>query len=541
MTSVMMFFYSPLCPGGDFYVHFNRLVVLMEALADGSYPVYMDYYMIDGYGYLIKAFYCDVLLIPFAVIGNITSATFAYTSLIFTLTFLCGFLTYVAAKRVLKCKYAAVMAALLYTFATYRIFDIYVRGALGEVISFTLLPIILLGAYEIVRGNYKKWYILSIGFSLLIFSHVISTVLTAFTLFIFLCIYYKAFVREPKRLIYLMIAALVCLPTTAMYTLPMVEQIFSNSFYYDTHKITMGATGFSLNEVVSGLFNTISLRNEQLFPKLGAILMFVILSRIAIKEKTKERRFADRAVIVGLVFIFMTTPLLPWHIFPFSLLSVIQFPWRLLEYTSFLFALAGGYYLSRILRDGKQKLAATLVLLIAYVLIFNSDSIHYRTFICNNGKPKIEVNTSFRGIIGGEYLPSKLPSNNQVYDIPEIYNDFIHHRGQIVASSDTTTSITNFTKNKGHLTFDTQIENTDYLELPLTYYIGYKATLNGEQIEYSQSNNGLIELPIHESGKVEIEYVGTTLQKISYWITIASILLFTIFVVIDTRKNKQKI
>ncbi len=541
MTSVMMFFYSPLCPGGDFYVHFNRLVVLMEALADGSYPVYMDYYMIDGYGYLIKAFYCDVLLIPFAILGNITSATFAYTSLIFTLTFLCGFLTYVAAKRVLKCKYAAVMAALLYTFATYRIFDIYIRGALGEVISFTLLPIIMLGAYEIVKGNYKKWWILSIGFSLLIFSHVISTVLTAFTLFIFLCIYYKAFVKEPKRFIYLMIATLVCLPLTAMYTLPMVEQMFSNSFYYDTHKITTGVTGYSLNEVVSGLFNTVSLRNEQLFPKVGAILMFVILSRIAVKEKTKERCFADIAVIVGLIFIFMTTPLLPWHIFPFSLLSVIQFPWRLLEYTSFLFALAGGYYLSRLLKEGKQKLAATSVLLIAYVLIFNSDSIHYRTFICNNGKPEIEVNTSFRGIIGGEYLPSKLPSNNQVYDIPEVYNDFIHHRGQIVTSSDTITSISNFTKNKGHLTFDTQIENTDYLELPLTYYIGYKATLNGEQIEYSQSENGLIELAIHKSGKVEIQYVGTTLQKISYWITIASILLFTIFVVIGTRKNKQKI
>lgn len=541
MTSVMMLLYSPLCPGGDFYVHFNRLVVLMEALSDGSYPIYMDYYMIDGYGYLIKAFYCDVLLLPFAIIGNFTSPTFAYQSIVFTFTLFCGFFTYIAAKKVLKCKYAAVMTALLYTFCTYRIFDIYVRGALGEVMSFTLLPIVLLGAYEIVKGDYKRWYILTIGFSLLIYSHVISTVLTAFTLLIFLCIYYKAFVKEPKRLLYLVVAAAVCLPITASYMVPMIEQMLSNSFYYDTHKITTGVTGYKLNEVISGLFNTISLRNEQLFPKLGAILIFVITSRILVKEKTKERNFADMAVIVGLVFILMTTPLLPWNIYPFKLLSVIQFPWRLLEYTSFLFAFAGGYYLSRILKDGKQKIVATSLLIISFILIFNSDSIHYRTFICNNNKPTIEVNTSFRGIIGGEYLPSKLPSNYQVYDIPNVYNDFIHHRGQVVEGNNETTQISNFTKNKGHLTFNVELKEKDNLELPLTYYIGYKATLDGNEIAYQQSENGLIEVPITASGKMEIEYVGTTLQYISLWITIASIILLSIFVARSQRNVNKKI
>lgn len=539
MTGVMMTMYTPLCPGGDFYVHFNRLVVLMESLTDGSYPYYMDYYMIDGYGYLIKAFYCDVLLLPFAIIGNLTSATFAYQSIIFTLTFFCGLFTYFATKKVLKCKYAAVMTALLYTFCTYRIFDIYIRGALGEVISFTILPLVLLGAYEIVKGNYKRWYIFTIAFSLLIFAHVISSVLTAFTLLIFLCIYYKSFVGEPKRLAYLALAGVICLPLTAMYILPMIEQMLSNSFYYDTHKITNGVTGFKLNEVVSGLFNTVSLRNESLFPKLGAILFFVLMSRILVKEKTRERRFADIAVVVGLIFIVMTTPITPWNIFPFSLLSVIQFPWRLLEYTSFLFALAGSYYLSRILKDGKQKIAATSILLISYILIFNSDSIHYRTYICNNNKPDIEVNTSFRGIIGGEYLPSRLPSNYQVYDIPDVYNDYIHHRGQVIKAKNETTEISNFTKNKGHITFDAETSEKDNLELPLTYYIGYKATLNNNEVEYYQSENGLIELPINKSGTVEIQYVGTTLQQISLWITIVSIILLAIFAIRFERKSKQ--
>lgn len=540
MSAIMMFFYSPLCPGGDFYVHFNRLVVLMDALKDGSYPYYMDYYMIDGYGYLIKAFYSDFILLPFALIGIISSATTAWQVMIFTLTFLCGAFTYLAIKKVIKCKYSALLTALLYTFATYRVFDIYIRGALGEVISFTLLPLVLLGAYEIVKGNYKKWYILTIAFSLLIFSHVISSVLTFITLIIFLLIYYKSFVNEPKRLYYLILSGLVCLPLTACYLLPMIELMLSNSFYYQTHPIALGVTGYRLNEVVAGLFNSVSLRNELLFPKLGALLTFVILLRVFIREKSKILRFVDICILIGLVFLFMTTPLFPWKIYPFKLLEFIQFPWRLLEYISFLFAIAGGYYLTLLLKTKKQKLIGLIGIIIIHVLIFNSDSIHYRTFVCRDGKPNIEVNTSFLGIIGGEYLPSKLPSNNQVYDIPGIYNDFIHHRGQAVISENGKTEISNFKKEKGHLTFDVNTSSNDKLELPLTYYIGYRATLNGEKIDYQQSDHGLIELPINQSGKVEVIYTGTTLQRISYYISIIAIVIFIGYIFYSNRKKNRQ-
>ena len=536
-----MFFYSPLCPGGDFYVHFNRLSALMEALSDGSFPYYMDYYMIDGYGYLIKAFYCDLLLVPFAIVGNLLSATVAWQLMIFTLTYLCGYFTYIATKKVMACRYSALLTALLYMLCTYRVFDIYVRGALGEVLSFTFLPLVLLGAYEIVKGDYKKWYVLTIAFCLLIFSHVISTFLAFFTLLIFLCIYYKSFLQEPKRFYYLILSGIVCIPIVAYYIFPMMEQMISNSFYYQTNPLTEGVIGYRLNEVVAGLFNGVSLRKEQLFPKLGSVLFFIILLRIFIREKSKEIRFADICVVVGLVFIFMTTPLLPWNIYPFKLLSFIQFPWRLFEYVSLLFAIAGGYYLTVLLKTKKQKLIGFLGIVFIHILIFNSDSIHYRTFICRDGKPEIKVNTSFLGIIGGEYLPSRLPSNNFEYNIPGIFNDYIHHRGQVVKSENESTLISNFAKNKGHITFDVEIVNhQDKLELPLTYYIGYKATLNNRPIEYAQSENGLIELPANKSGNIEVIYVGTTIQKVSLYITLLSIIIFVGYIIITYKKRKIK-
>lgn len=191
-------FYSPLCASGDFYVHFNRLVVLMEALKDGSFPYYMDYHIMDSYGYLIKGFYSDFLLIPFAIIGNLSSATTAYLSIIFISTFCCGIWMHIAIKKITKNNYIALLTSLLFTFCTYRVFDIYIRGALGEILSFTFIPLIIWGSYEIIKGDYKKWYIFTVGISLLLYSHLISTVLTSCVIGVFYLLNFKDLWKDKK-------------------------------------------------------------------------------------------------------------------------------------------------------------------------------------------------------------------------------------------------------------------------------------------------------------------------------------------------------
>lgn len=540
ITTAMMLFYTPLCPGGDFYVHYNRLTVLIEAIQNGNFPTYMDYKSIEGYGYIIKLFYSDFLLIPFALIGIITSATTAYLTLIFTVTLLCALFTYIALKRITKNKYSSLIISILYTFCTYRIFDIYIRGALGEVLSFSCLPLILLGAYEIVKGDYKKWYILTIGMSLLIYSHLISTMFTSILLSIFLLVNIKKIYTNRYRFFSLCLSAIICIPLTAYYIFPMLEQMLSNSFYYQTNKLVDGVIGFRLNEMVAGLFNSVSLRNETLFPKLGALLTFIILTRIFITQKTRSLKFGDVCVLSGLVLFLMALPQFPWSVPPFAWINVVQFPWRLLEYISFFFAIGGGIYLSMLLKDKYQQILGIAILIILYCLIFNSDSIHYRTFVCQNGKPDIAFNTNFRGMIGGEYLPSKIPSNNFEYEMPEVYNDYLFFRGPKIDKQHEDTQITNFIKDKGTITFTTELNQVDRLELPLTYYIGYKASLNGNNLDYIQSDNGLIEVELKESGNFIIEYTGTILQKVSFYITLVSIVLFAIYIVYD-RKKKTKI
>ncbi|ROV60289.1 hypothetical protein EGO58_10850 [Limosilactobacillus reuteri] len=61
--------------------------------------------------------------------------------------------------------YQAIITAILYTFGTYRIIDIWTRFALGEFIALSFLPLVIYGIYSITFGNYKDWPFLS-GYTL---------------------------------------------------------------------------------------------------------------------------------------------------------------------------------------------------------------------------------------------------------------------------------------------------------------------------------------------------------------------------------------
>ena len=78
------------------------------------------------------------------------------------------------------------------------------------------------------------------------------------------------------------------------------------------------------------------------------------------------------------------------------------------------------------------------------------------------------------------------------------------------------------------------------MEFPYIYYPGYKITINGEEIEGFESENGFlaISLPEMSNSEVVVEYVGTNLMFISKMISIMT--LITIIVYEIYKKNKIK-
>lgn len=509
--------------------------VLMDALKNNLFPVYLDY---DAYnGYATKWFYPDFTLIPFAFLGNYIGIINSYKALYFIMSVLCGIFTFFAAKNIYKNTLGAYITAILFTFCSYRLQDMYERFAVGEALSFTFIPLVFWGLYEIIKGDYKKWYIISIGFCLLIFTHVLSAILTFTTVAIVIIICYKDFIKDHKRLIYLVISGIVTIFLSAYFLFPFIEQYCSSYFHFQQPNIKTFAqhNRISIWMILEGMlsFAFISIDRVDIIPSIGLILVFTIALRFFIREKSQNIKLVDTGVIIGLVYIISCLDIIPWSLYPFKLFNFIQFPWRLYEFSSFFFALAGGYYLSTLLKKRKNtiKIIVIVSLLGATALVIKVNSISYKRAFNSYNYPIIKAAFENRfHLMNLEYLPYSLPIDSLEY---------IRKKGDNIYFKNTDTQINNFERIKGGVNFDTKIAQLDTLELPILYYKGYYATHNNKNIPIKESKYGMIDIPINESGSIHVEFIGTPIQKYSLYITLVSILLFCIYIYRNNRKSKK--
>lgn len=519
--------------GHDYFFNIRRFDLLIQALQSHTYPIYIDYDALDGYGYFTKGFYPDLIILPFAALGIFIGTVSAYNGMILVMTFLCGLFIYKAVNVVFNNTFVAAISAILYTFSAYHLFDWYNRAALGESLSFTFLPIIFLGLHHILKGDYRKWYLLTVGYSLLIYTHLLSSVLTFITLAIIVLLCYKPLLKEPKRIGYLLLAAIVTLPIVGSYIFPMMEQMDSNTFYYSVKENITGQTKLDFTDLGWGFLSGIVYPKNQNMAGTGPLLIILVILRLFIKRgETDFLRIADFCVFIGILLLIMASAVFPWGRLP---LGFIQFPWRLYEFVIFFVAIGGAYYLSVILRNRKQYIIAGTAIIAFTLIVFVVNNNNYKYW---QALAKSEAPHWFTGVasvdneyyLGGlEYLPVKVPSYN-----------YIHERGDSVGVQQVDTKILNLTRGMGVTSVDVEVANSDVLELPLVYYKGYNAFVNKEKLSVGESKNGLVQIPVDKSGLVEVYYTSTPIQQISWYITLASSLILIIYIFLSIKRENNK-
>ncbi|MEG0377196.1 MAG: 6-pyruvoyl-tetrahydropterin synthase-related protein, partial [Eubacterium sp.] len=167
--------------GNDASFHLSRVASLAEGLKNGVlFPgVYADYF--EGMGYGNGLFYPDLFLyIPAVLMVMGVSNIGAYKIFLILLTFLVPLSMYYSVKHVWKSDFGAAISALLYLFCSFFRTDLYLRSSIGEVLAFVFLPLIVAGLWQIIIGDYNKWRLLTLSFSGLILSHVLSAVMMVF-------------------------------------------------------------------------------------------------------------------------------------------------------------------------------------------------------------------------------------------------------------------------------------------------------------------------------------------------------------------------
>ena len=111
-----------------------------------------------GYGYSWDLFYGPASSFAIAVIGKIFSNIIVgYKIVLFLGILLSGVAMYYFAKKITDDKNVGTLASILYMTMPYHLTDMYIRGSIGEFLSFIFIPVIFLGIYNLLHEEKRDW------------------------------------------------------------------------------------------------------------------------------------------------------------------------------------------------------------------------------------------------------------------------------------------------------------------------------------------------------------------------------------------------
>jgi hypothetical protein len=238
--------------------------------------------------------------------------------------------------------------ALIYTYTPYRATDLYVRGAIGEVVSFVFLPLLALSVVKLTpeKSNQKfnwRWIgFLGLSLSALVLSHNITAYMF-FPFVLLLGLMRLIFLSDKKTQVFknLMAGGFLGLSISIYFWLPAIWE--SSLMKYDTvfnfidHFPTLKqlVTPFwGYGASVPGPYDGMSffLGLASLFTVLGGLIFFIIRRGKFTQSQSLLMIWALVSFGIAIVMMNFRSTFL-WQNIP--LLPYFQFPWRFLMMTTF--------------------------------------------------------------------------------------------------------------------------------------------------------------------------------------------------------------
>jgi hypothetical protein len=284
---------------------------------------------------------------------------------------------------------AASFSSLCYTLFGYHLLDCFIRGDLTETFSFVWLPLIYLLLQTALKKDNHRWAVLcGLALCLLILTHVLIGLLEILWLLLYVALFLLLKRILESRLVRESLGSLRVLGVTLSVALGL-SAFFLVPALLELRYATISAYGFSdyfnlLNHFVSPLqvlrrttwsSSQFPLESPGLPMYLGNVILFAAFSSILLVKKREASFLALYAS--GVVLLLLPTSLaLPlfelFYVPPIStILSPVQFPWRLFAVLAFVSSLLAGYAVKdlHVRLAEKPRLSRLLFLLLLLLLL----------------------------------------------------------------------------------------------------------------------------------------------------------------------------
>ena len=212
----------------DLPFHLMRIEGIAAGIRDGQIPVHIQPNWMNGYGYPVSVFYGEGTLLIAGILRLIGfPLQLSFKIYFFVLNAVTFWIAAFSFRKIFGDDRVALFGGILYTLAPYRLSNFYIRGAIGEGIAQTFLPLILVGVYEILMVESAErrkagWIILTAGMTGIIQSHMLTCEVVVITLAVTCAICFrKTFQKD--RFLDLLKASITTALLNSFFLLPFLD------------------------------------------------------------------------------------------------------------------------------------------------------------------------------------------------------------------------------------------------------------------------------------------------------------------------------
>ena len=482
----MPLLWDSLQDGHDLLFHLNRIEGIASALRCGQFPVRIHASTLAGFGYASPEFYPELFLYPPALLRNLGVSLLDSLRLFeMAINLLAARICYACALRLLGDRKAALGAALLYTLSIYRLVNLYVRATFGESVAMLFFPVLILGMAEVLSGDRRLWPLLTLSMTGIVMCHLLSTLFAAVFCLLAALLSAPRLLREPRRILSILEAAALTALCSLWFFVPMLSYLredISTSVVLDAsrHVLKLG----SYLVIFSGNNGTIAPEREDFAYTIGVVPGLALLAGCALlivrlymrgrrvpqePEEARREALCRRLLLLGGFALLCATEFFPWSRLmelphPYStLFKQMQFPWRLVGIGVPLLVTASSCGYLRIARRENEG----LVLLAVLALITSG-----YTMQCFVQDPPVLERTSFVDTRIGQYEYTYVGTEKEALYPGEISAVGEDGPAEVILSD--------YRKRGTSLDFSILLPGgAKYVELPLLYYPGYRASIDG--------------------------------------------------------------
>ena len=537
--------------------HLYRFATSISAFDDGQKFLQLDADQLHGFGQAPNLFYGPMLSWLVLVVFKITSnLQISLMFLMLVATIVTTFGAYYASKKIFKSEKAGFFTALFFTLEPFHVGELLTRGSFSEYLAFAFIPFVILAIYQIIfesKTDFKRIFMLAFSAFGIIMNHNLTAVLIAAMAALFVVFNIRKVFSKPKILFSLILAGILAVGFSAIFILPFLEvrevglynifnPDFQKWFYVNGSQVTPADAWLPTN-----MFRPPAGHASVVFG-LSPVLLVLTIGFLVFRKDIKNtnyRRFSMMSIIISAIFVLFSTRIFAFIPAVQNFHSMLQFSQRMLIIQSVLLPFVAGYFIGEKLKNKREIMIAAAIASISYI--------HITTSAIEPGKVSLPMNVGVDynlvdgiSIAMGEYQPI-FPKVENVKDISATATGYvkktISEKGQKADVISGSAKISGFEKKGSRMRLAvSENKNGAEIELPMFYYPGFKAVLNGKLVKTSYSSkNRMVSVKLNpgQNGALEVYYGISPATKIGSIVSGLSFLACGLFMVIKRYKNAK--